>query len=423
VVAAQEPVERLELYVNGVRRNVVTARELRATLDIGLYLRRLRLRAVGYDGGGRLLGEDVMTVNDPRPPFRLELAAPVDWPASGEVLLQANLLRPPELRIIGVDFYVGEQWVSTDGVEPYLATIEAERFPAAVYARAVARAEGEEANAVAFFGGELEHASAQVTVQEIPLSVVGGGAPLSPEALTLRDGGTQRVVERLVPAGEQPLHVILLIDYSESMLEELPVVKAAARELARAVLRPQDRLAVVGFNQRTFWLTDYTNDWSRVAEAVDRVRPIGQTHLYDSVVAMLYELQRKPGRHALVVLTDGADQGSRFELDHLVHYARYAGVPVYPVIKNRSLQRWMKLGVGKLHARRLARMAEDTGATYFIVEREDQLAGVYRRIAQELRQQYQLVFHSETDGADRWRPLEVVSRAGHRLRAPRGYFP
>jgi Ca-activated chloride channel family protein len=215
----------------------------------------------------------------------------------------------------------------------------------------------------------------------------------------------------------------LLIDYSESMLEELPVVKAAARQFARALLRPQDRLAVVGFNQRTFWLTGYSNDWSRVAEAVDRVRPVGQTHLYDSVIEMLYELQRTPGRHALVVLTDGADQGSRFQLDHLVHYARYAGVPIYPVIKNQSLQRWMRLGVGKLQARRLARMAEDTGATYFIVRREDELAGVYARIAQELRQQYQLVFHSTAEATDRWLPLQVVSRSGQRLRAPRGYFP
>ena len=207
------------------------------------------------------------------------------------------------------------------------------------------------------------------------------------------------------------------------MLEELPVVKAAARQFARELLRPQDRLAVVGFHQRTFWMTGYTNDWNRVAEAVDRMQPIGQTHLYDSVIAMLYELQKTPGRHALVVLTDGADQGSRFELDHLVHYARYAGVPVYPVIKNRSLARWMRLGIGRLQARRIAHLAADTGATYFIIRREDELDAVYSRIAQELRQQYQLVFHSEADVADRWRSLKVVSRGGQKLRAPTGYFP
>jgi Ca-activated chloride channel family protein len=239
----------------------------------------------------------------------------------------------------------------------------------------------------------------------------------------LWDSGQRRPIEGLVAADDQPLHVILLVDYSESMLEELPVVKAAARRFGQQLLRPQDRLAVVGFKQRAFWLTGWTSDWNAAAQAIDRIQPSGQTHLYDSVIEMLFELQKTPGRHALVVLTDGADQGSRFELEHLVHYARYAGVPIYPVIKNRTLQRWMKLGVGRLQARRLANIAEDTGATYFIIQSERELDGVYGRIAQELRQQYQLVFHSEADVPDQWRPLSVVSSGGHSLRIPKGYFP
>ncbi|MFP5247062.1 MAG: hypothetical protein ACLGH0_10250, partial [Thermoanaerobaculia bacterium] len=112
-----------------------------------------------------------------------------------------------------------------------------------------------------------------------------------------------------------------------------------------------------------------------------------------------------------------------FKLDHLVHYARYAGVPIYPVVKNKSLSRWMKLGIGRLQARRLANIAEDTGATYFIIQNERELGGVYARIAQELRQQYQIVFHSESDIPDQWRSLRIVSSGGHNLRIPRGYFP
>jgi Ca-activated chloride channel family protein len=421
-VVASEPVARLALFVNGVPRDSAAGREMTTALNVGLYLRRLRVRAVGYDAAGRVVGEDEMVVNDPRPPFRMRLQGPPSWPGSGEVELQASVLHPAEVRIGGVDFFVGEEKVATDVEPPYAVSVDSSRFPAAVYARAVARGGSRQANDVVFFG-DSEHASAEVTVQQIPLSVVGGAGPLRAEALRIVDSGVARPIERLVPAGDQPLHVILLIDYSESMLEELPVVKAAARQFARALLRPQDRLAVVGFHQRTFWLTGYTNDWNRVAQAIDQVQPIGQTHLYDSVIQALYEIQKTPGRHALVVLTDGADQGSRFELDHLAHYARYAGVPVFPVIKNRALQRWMKLGVGRLQARRVARIAEDTGATYFIIQREAELAGVYARIAQELRQQYQLVFHSEAAMPDQWRTLKVVSADGRRLRAPKGYFP
>ena len=419
---ATEPVEQLALYVNGVRHGAMVGRALTTEVKVGFYIRRLRLRALGYDADGKVVGEDEMVVNDPRPPFRVRLQGPPAWPTSGDVELRANVLRPAEVWIGGVDFFVGEEKVATDDSAPYVALVDAARFPGTVYCRAVARANDQEANDVLFFG-DSPHATADVTLQQIQVSVVGSNTPLRADALTLLDNGAARPIEGLVPASDQPLHVILLIDYSESMLEELPVVKVAAREFARALLRPQDRLAVVGFNQRTFWLTAYTNDWDTVGQVVGRVKPIGATHLYDSVIEMLYELQKTPGRYALVVLTDGVDQGSRFELDHLVHYARYAGVPLYPVIKNKSLSRWMRLGVGRLQARRIAHLAEDTGATYFIIQREGELAAVYARIAQELRQQYQLVFRSEADVADRWRPLTVVSRGGQKLRAPKGYFP
>src|SRR4029079_6946956 len=123
--------------------------------------------------------------------------------------------------------------------------------------------------------------------------------------------------------------------------------------------------------------------------SVDRVKPVGETHLYDTVVEMLFELQKHPGRRALVVLTDGVDQGSTFTLDNLVHYARYAGVPIYPVVKNTMLSRLMRFGVGRLESRRLGAIARDTGATYFIVQTERELPAVYSRIADELRQQYQ----------------------------------
>ena len=192
-----------------------------------------------------------MVVNDPRPPFRVRLQGPSAWPESGNVELHANVLRPAEVLIGGVDFYVGEEKVATDGAPPYSATVDAAKFPGAVYARVVARAAtSEEANDVFFFG-DRAHASTDVTVQQIPVSVAGGNAPLRARGRSRSSTTARRARSKdLVAANDQPLHVILLIDYSESMLEELPVVKAAAKQFARALLRPQDRLAVVGFNQK-----------------------------------------------------------------------------------------------------------------------------------------------------------------------------
>ena len=422
-IVATEPVTRVALLINGVQYAQTNGRVMRVKVNVGYYIRRLRMRAVGYDAGGTLVGEDEMVVNDPRPPFRVRLQAPPKWPESGTVELHANVIRPAEITVSAVDFYVGEEKVATVEAPPYVATVDAAKFANPVYTRVVARtADNQESNDVVFFGERVQE-QIDVTIQQIPVSVAGGPPDLRAEDLTLSDEGEPRPIEGLIGANDQPLHVILLIDYSQSMLKELPVVKTAAKLFARALLRPQDRIAVVGFNQRTFWLTGYTNDWNAAAQAVDRVQPIGETHLYDSMIEMLYELQKTPGRHALVVLTDGVDQGSKFKLEHLVHYARYAGVPVYPIVKNKRLSTWMKLGVGRIEAKRLDRIAEDTGATYFIIQSERELDSVYARIAAELRQQYLVVFHSDPSMPDQWRSISLTSSRGHSLRAPKGYFP
>jgi VWFA-related protein len=422
-IVATAPVTRIELMINNIKYTEAAGRAVTVQVHIGEYIRRLRFRAIGYDASGNVAGEDDMVVNDPRPPFRVTLIAPAKLPESGEVTLSANVIAPAETHVQSVDFFIGEKKVATAIAAPYQFTVDAAEFPHAVYARVVAHAvDGEEANDVVFFG-DRANAETDVTVEQLPLSVATGSKPLALGDLTLIDNGEGRKIESLVAAESQPLYAILLIDYSESMLEELPVVKAAAKQFARTLLRPQDRIAVVGFNQRLFWLTGFTNDYAAAAETVDSVKPAGETHLYDSAIEMLFELQKLPGRHALIVLTDGVDQGSTFKLDHLIHYARYAGVPVYPIIKNKRLSQWMRFGVGYVAAKRLADVARDTGATYFIIQKERELPGVYQRLASELRQQYQLVFYSSPGATDEWHSIRVDTRGGQTLRVPRGYFP
>lgn len=415
-VTTSDPVVRVALFVNGVKYSEGTGRMMVLPVKVGEYIRRLRIRAVGYDAQGNVAGEDEMVVNDPRPPFRVRLHA-------NRGVLEASIVKPQQVGIASVEFFVGETKIVSVAAPPFTAAFDAAKYPNAVYARVVAHgSDGSEANDVLFFGTNPSE-QVDVSVQQIPLSVVGSDRVPRLNELTLLDEGTPRKIEALNPASDQPLYVILLIDYSESMLEELPVVKTAARQFAQRLLRPQDRIAVVGFNQKEFWLTPFTNDFNAAAASVDRIKPSGETHLFDTAIEMLYELQKQPGRHALVVLTDGVDQGSHFKLDHLIHYARYAGVPIYPIIKNKLLTRWMRFGVGYFEARKLANIARDTGATYFIIKGERELPDVYAKLAQELRNQYQVVFNSDPSAADQWHGLAITSNAGQQLRIPKGYFP
>lgn len=421
-VTVSPEVERVELLVNGVRQAEKRGRSMVFTLDLGHYIRRLRIRAVGYDAAGAVVGEDEMVVNDPRPPFRVRLQAPKDLPAEGPAELSATVIAPESLPVAGVDFYLGETKLGSDQQAPYSASFDPSLFQAVTYARVAARAaDGTEASDVRFFGSVASD-QIEVSLQQIPLSAAGG-LPIDPRDLRLIDDGAERSIEGILSASDQPLQLILLIDSSESMLQELPVVKAAARQFVGSLLRPADRVAIVRFSERTVWLTGFTDDRDAVARALEEIRPRGETHLYDSIIDMLFELQKRPGRHALVVLTDGVDQGSQFTLDNVIHYAKYAGVPIYPIIKNRMLSRLMRFGIGRLEVRRLARIARDTGASYFIIQKESELPRVYEQIAAELRQQYSLLFYSDPGGQDRWHPIAVESRSRRALRVPRGYFP
>jgi hypothetical protein len=123
-----------------------------------------------------------MVVNDPRPPFRVRLHA-------NHGVLEANVIKPQQVAITAVDFFIGEEKVAGIAAPPYTAAFDAAKYPNAVYARVVAHAsDGSEANDVLFFGTNPNE-QVDVSVQQVPLSVVGGNRAPSLAELTLLDNG------------------------------------------------------------------------------------------------------------------------------------------------------------------------------------------------------------------------------------------
>lgn len=423
-VSASPDVQKISLYVNEVKHAEKYGQSVVFNVAVGKYLRRLRVRAEGENSDGKVIAFDEMVVNDPLPPFRLKLQAPETAPTEGIATMRAIVTHPQNLVVSAVEFFAGEHSLGRDASPPFEVSWDAGAVPPAGYVRAVALARGGLEAHDLHFWGEGAQMKLDVHLHQLPISLPGAkprGVSISD--VTLLEEGRQKKVENVIAASDQPLNVILLIDSSESMLEELPLVKKAAETFVTSVVRPNDRVAIVGFHNRTFWLTPFTSDRNLLVAAVDRLKPRGETHLYDATIEMIYELQRMPGRRALIVLTDGANQGGEFQLDHLIHYARYSGVPVYPVVKNTLLSRMMKFGIGHLQARRFADVARDTGATYFIVENARDLPRVYRTIGDELQKQWLVTFYSEPGAEDRWRPLQVKVDGEKVVRHPRGYFP
>ena len=105
---------------------------------------------------------------------------------------------PRRCAIGGVDFYVGEEKVATDAAAPYGAAVDAAKLPRRrLRARRGARERRQEANDVLFFGDARARVRPTSRVQQIPVSVAGGNAPLRAEALTLFDNGAPRPIEGL----------------------------------------------------------------------------------------------------------------------------------------------------------------------------------------------------------------------------------
>src|SRR5437763_4061633 len=116
-ISTSENVARVDLLVNNVKWSEGHGRSMVIPVKVGDYLRRLRIRAVGYDAQNAVAGEDEMVVNDPKPPFRVRLHA------NGNAL-EASVIKPAETSVAGVDFFAGEEKIATLAKPPYVATFD-----------------------------------------------------------------------------------------------------------------------------------------------------------------------------------------------------------------------------------------------------------------------------------------------------------
>ena len=89
----------------------------------------------------------------------------------------------------------------------------------------------------------------------------------------------------------------------------MPKLKSAVKEFLAAV-PPTNQVTLLGFNDNIFTLTRKTTDPAERVRAVDRLAPWGSTALYDVILRGVDMLGRQTGRKALIVFTDGEDQGS-----------------------------------------------------------------------------------------------------------------
>jgi len=176
------------------------------------------------------------------------------------------------------------------------------------------------------------------TLVTVPVSVLdrqGRFVPnLKREDFSVLENGVEQSIAYFEPA-EKPFTVALLLDTSPSTQRHASEIKEAAIGFARQ-LRPQDRVLIITFSDEVLLLTEATNDINMITQVVlENVKDGYSTRLYDAVhLAIKEQLDRIPGRKAMVLFTDGVDTSSfsanyqstlreAEELDALIYPIRY----------------------------------------------------------------------------------------------------
>jgi VWFA-related protein len=266
---------------------------------------------------------------------------------------------------------------------------------------------------------------------------------LTKDDFELREDGRPQPIRYFNTDSDLPLLLGLMVDTSGSMLSHAADEQAAsAAFLDNMLTRPQDRAFLVRFDRSVLLLQGTTSDVWQLKSALwmladPDARPTdfharrgesasdpkgpqkppqnpspdpppdsgfyrhGGTLLFDGIAAAaLKVIGKEPGRRALIVLTDGDDNGSRSTLDDTVRAAQNADVAVYSILYVNNDDDGGFGGRGWGHGptnhlsgeETMQRIAQQTGGRCFVIGKQMPIAHIFGLIEQDMRSQYRIGF-------------------------------
>jgi VWFA-related protein len=294
---------------------------------------------------------------------------------------------------------------------------------------------------------------------------------LTQDDFVLDEDGRPQTIRYFARESNLPLTLGLLVDTSGSQRRLIGEERSASYRFLDQVLRDKDQAFVIHFDSEVELLQDLTSSRRKLEDALaelelpqpSRQRPqwggrfpggggprrggyprsggrgLGGTELYDAILLASDEIMKKQtGRKALIVLTDGVDNGSKIGLDHAVESAQLADTMVYGV---RFADPNAYPGSGRSRRggappppyvygdrldgkKTLQRLSEPTGATFFDVSGDNKLEKIFSQIQEELRNQYSLGYTSDQTAARPvYRRIHLATKqTGLLVRTRDGYY-
>lgn len=223
-----------------------------------------------------------------------------------------------------------------------------------------------------------------------------------------------------------PLSLGIIFDVSGSMKEKASIARDAAATFLRTG-SPLDEHFLIAFNSSPELLQDFTNDISSLQNQLIFTETRGMTALYDAVYLGLEKLRDGINtKKALLVITDGEDNHSRYTFSNVREFVKESDVQIYAIgiVDSYSSQ----LAMGRAGRANIDELSETTGGRAFFPNSVFELEDITQKIAIELKNQYVLGYFSTNKNTNgNWREVEVdvePPRGLPRLtvRAKRGYY-
>jgi VWFA-related protein len=268
---------------------------------------------------------------------------------------------------------------------------------------------------------------------------------LTKEDFDILEDGKPQTIKYFTAESNLPLTLGIMIDASGSQLRVLDMEKEVGGAFLKQVLTDKDEAYVMSFDVTADLLQDFTRDVHRLQNALNKVKintgfvggglpgsgggpvPISNpagTVLYDAVYLSAHDmLSKEVGRKAMVLLTDGEDQGSKLKIRDAIEAAQKADAIVY-VLLCADRGSYFSAGMSYNGEGEMRKLTEQTGGRVINVGNKfDKLREAFDQIASELRSQYNIGYtptNASLDGG--YRKLEIKNKQGYKIQARAGYY-
>ena len=267
---------------------------------------------------------------------------------------------------------------------------------------------------------------------------------LTKDSFDIFEDGKPQTIKYFKAESDLPLTLGILIDASGSQRHVLEIEQEVGGSFLESTLHDRDMAAVFSFDIDVNLLQDFTSSVSRLKKALNSVKinsgtgacanlpglgggpipcpstgPRG-TVLYDAVYVASHDaFAQEVGRKAMILLTDGEDQGSRLKIRDAIEAAHKSDTICYVLlIADRGIS--MGFGGGDMHKL----TAETGGRVIEVGNKFDKLKQAFDQISQELRSQYNIGYtptNNVRDGS--FRKIEIKAKGGeYKIQARSGYY-